>query len=68
MFYSIKKNTFFLNLKIDNNMHDIEKLLDNTMPFIVDLLKKHGEFFPLATTIKTNDSIAQIGTYNLFLF
>ena len=45
-------------------MNDIEKLLDSTMPFVEGLLNKHGEFFPLASAIKTNDSIAQVGTYD----
>jgi hypothetical protein len=48
----------------DNTMNDIEKLLDSTMPFVEGLLKNHGEFFPLASAIKTNDSIAQVGTYD----
>ncbi len=47
-----------------NTMNDIEKLLDSTMPFLEGLIKKHGEFFPLASAIKTNDSIAQVGTYD----
>lgn len=48
----------------DNIMNDIEKLLVSTMPFVEGLLKNHGEFFPLASAIKTNDSIAQVGTYD----
>src|SRR5262245_16332534 len=45
-------------------MNDIERLLDCTLPFVEDLLKKYGEFYPLASAIKNDDSIAQIGTYN----
>lgn len=44
-------------------MNEIERLLDSTFPLIVNLLENYGEFFPLASAIKTNDSIAQIGTY-----
>jgi hypothetical protein len=47
-----------------NNMTDIEKLLDSTFPFVESLLKEYGEFFPLASAVKTNDSIAQVGTYD----
>jgi len=45
-------------------MEDFERLLDATFPFIEDLLKKHGEFFPLASAIEATDSIAQVGTYD----
>ena len=45
-------------------MDDFEKLLDATFPFVEGLLKKHGEFFPLASAIDKNDSIAQVGTYD----
>ena len=45
-------------------MEDFERLLDATFPFVEDLLKKHGEFFPLASAIEKNDSIAQVGTYD----
>jgi hypothetical protein len=45
-------------------MEDIQKLLDSTFPFVSDLLKRYGEFFPLASAISVDDSIAQIGTYD----
>ncbi|MEJ7611858.1 MAG: hypothetical protein WKF88_11835 [Ferruginibacter sp.] len=45
-------------------MDDFERLLDATFPFVEDLLKKHGEFFPLASAIEKNDSIASVGTYD----
>ena len=45
-------------------MNDIERLLDSTFPFVEELLKEHGEFFPLASAVKTNNSIAQVGTYD----
>jgi len=44
-------------------MEDIQRLLDSTFPFVTDLLKKYGEFFPFASAISVYDSIAQIGTY-----
>ena len=44
-------------------MNDIERLLDSTFPFIEDLLRKYEEFFPLASAIKTDNTIAQVGTY-----
>lgn len=47
-----------------NNMEDFERLLDATFPFVKDLLKKHGEFFPLSSVIDRNNSIAQVGTYD----
>lgn len=46
------------------NMEDFEHLLDATFPFVEDLLKKYGEFFPLASAIEKNDSIVQVGTYD----
>jgi hypothetical protein len=49
---------------VDNTMNDIEKLLDITMPFVEELLKNHGEFFPLASAVMTNDSIAPVATYD----
>jgi hypothetical protein len=45
-------------------MNDIEKLLDSTIPFVEELIIKHGEFFPLASAIKTNDIVVQVGTYD----
>lgn len=45
-------------------MRDIERLLDSTLPFVEDLIRKYGEFFPLASAIKTDDAIAQVGTYS----
>ena len=45
-------------------MEDFEKLLDATFPFVEDLLKKYGEFFPLASAIDKTDRIAQVGTYD----
>jgi len=47
-----------------NNMEDFERLLDATFPFVEDLLKRHGEFFPLASAINKSDSITQIATYD----
>jgi len=47
-----------------NEMNDIERLLDSTFPFVENLLKEYGEFFPLASAIQTNDSIAQVGTFD----
>ena len=44
-------------------MEEFERLLDATFPFVEDLLKKHGEFFPLASAIDKNDSVAHVGTY-----
>lgn len=44
-------------------MNDIERLLDSTFPLVDDLLKNYGEFFPLASAIKTDNTIAQVGTY-----
>jgi hypothetical protein len=45
-------------------MTDTERLLVSTLPFVEGLLKEHGEFFPLASAIMTNDSLAQVGNYN----
>ena len=45
-------------------MNDIERLLDSTFPLVEDLLKDYGEFFPLASAIKTDETIAQVGTYD----
>ena len=47
-----------------NKMEDFKRLTDATFPFVEDLLKKHGEFFPLASAIEKNDSIANVGTYD----
>jgi hypothetical protein len=45
-------------------MNDVERLLDNTFPLVEDLLKNYGEFFPIASAIKIDDTIAQVGTYD----
>ena len=45
-------------------MDDIEILLNDTMPFVEDLLKKYGEFFPVASAIKIDGSVALMGTYD----
>jgi hypothetical protein len=44
-------------------MNDIERLLDSTFPLVEELLKNYGEFFPIASAIKIDDTIAQVGTY-----
>lgn len=43
---------------------DIQTLIEKTFPFVEDLLKKYGEFYPVASAIKPNDSIATVGTYD----
>ena len=45
-------------------MNDIERLLNSTIPFVEDLLKKYGEFFPVASAVKTDGSIVQVGAYD----
>jgi len=45
-------------------MNDIEQLLNNTIPFVEELLKKYGEFFPVASAAKTDGSVVQVGTYD----
>ena len=45
-------------------MNDIEQLLNSTIPFIEELLKKYGEFFPVASAVKTDGSIVQVGIYD----
>jgi hypothetical protein len=45
-------------------MDDTEQLLNSTMPFVEELLTKYGEFFPLASAIKVDGSVAQVGTYD----
>lgn len=47
-----------------NNMDDFEKLLNTTFPFVEDLLKKYGEFFPLASAIDKNGKVVTVGTYD----
>jgi len=47
-------------------MTDHERLIKSTLPFVEDLLKNYGEFFPLASAITTNDSIVQVGTYGCY--
>lgn len=43
-------------------MNDIERLLNSTFPFVEQLLKTYGEFYPIASAIKNDNSIAQIGS------
>ena len=43
---------------------EFESMINTTFPFIEGLLKKHGEFFPMATALDKNDKIVQIGTYD----
>ncbi len=45
-------------------MHDIERLIESTLPFVEELLMEYGEFFPLASAIQTNDTISQIGIFD----
>jgi len=45
-------------------MTDQERLIDSTLPLIKQLLETYSEFFPLASAIKSDDSIAQVGTYD----
>jgi hypothetical protein len=56
-----RKNTPVI---VNNKMNDIERLLNSTLPFVESLLKKHGEFFPLASAVETNDSITSVSTYD----
>ncbi len=45
-------------------MNDIEQLLNSVIPFVEGLLKKYGEFFPVASAVKTDGSVVQVGTYD----
>ncbi len=45
-------------------MTGLQRLFDSTFPFVEGLLKKNSEFFPVASAIKNNEDIAQVGTYN----
>ena len=45
-------------------MSDTQRLIDNTLPFVQDLLMKYGEFYPLASAVTIADSISQVGTYD----
>ncbi len=47
-----------------NEMNDIQTLINSTFPFVEDLLKKHGEFYPVASAIEPNDSITMVGTHD----
>jgi len=54
-----------LNLQqLKKQSSDVERLLDQTFPFIEDLLKQHGEFYPLACAVKSNDSIVNAGAFD----
>ena len=45
-------------------MDDIEQLLNNTFPFVEDLLQKHGEFYPLASVVNNSGEIVNVGAYD----
>ena len=45
-------------------MSDAQRLLDNNFSFVEELLKKYGEFYPLASAIRADDNIVQIGTFD----
>ncbi len=48
----------------DNKMSDIERLLNKTFPFIENYLREKGMFFPVASAVQTNDSIALVAAYD----
>jgi len=45
-------------------MSDAQRLLVNNFSFVEELLKKYGEFYPLASAIGSDDNIVQIGTFD----
>lgn len=45
-------------------MNTIQQLLDSTFPFVENLLREQGEFYPLAAAVTTDLKIAQVGTYD----
>jgi len=45
-------------------MQNIELLLDSIFPFVEDLMKKYGEFYPVAAAISTSNQITTVGTYD----
>ena len=49
---------------IGSKMTDIERLLDKTFPFVEGYLRDNGKFFPVASAVQTNDSIALVAAYD----
>jgi hypothetical protein len=43
--------------------HDVEQLLKVALPFAVQMLTNHGEFYPFGATMDTNGKIANVGGY-----
>jgi len=41
-----------------------DTLIDGTFPFVDSLLEKYGEFFPVATAIKNDGTLASVATYD----
>jgi hypothetical protein len=41
-------------------MQEIEQLLNATLPFIESLLRKYGEFYPVASEVNTLGKIVQM--------
>lgn len=46
------------------DMDDFEKLLNATFPFVEDMLKKHGDFFPLASAVDETGKVSNVATYD----
>lgn len=41
-------------------MNDIQNILDVTLPFVENLLKEYGEFYPLASVVNLDGKVEQI--------
>ena len=45
-------------------MKDIERVLNVAFPFVEKLLLEYSEFYPFAYSIKTNDEISSVNTWD----
>lgn len=45
-------------------MDDIQNILNITFPFVQNLLKDYGEFYPLASIVKKDKTVEQFLTYD----
>jgi hypothetical protein len=61
---SANKNMIHSQQISTSSLNDVQMLIDKTLPFVENLLNEYGEFFPMSSVIRMNDSISFVSTYD----
>jgi len=58
-----KKETTDYN-KTSNQLNELAFLIDKSFPFVEDLLKKYGEYYPFSFVLNTDNTVQGVGRHD----